>query len=192
MSGHSKWNNIKNKKAAEDSKKGLVFSKLSRNIRSVVREGGGDPDANVSLRFWLDKAREANMPKTNVDRAINAGLGKGLTGALQEVIYEGFTPQGIGILIVCTTENKNRTTAEIRNILNKIGGSLGSPGSVTYMFTRTDKGVYQPTIMIPLQTEEQKAQLIALVEELLELEDVEGVYCATQELPELAMHNNDQ
>jgi YebC/PmpR family DNA-binding regulatory protein len=185
MSGHSKWANIKHKKAAEDAKRGKVFSKISRNIRGAVREGGGDLNSNLNLRYWLDKAKEANMPKDNVRRAIDAGLGKGENGALQEVIYEGFDSQGVGLLIVCLTENKNRTTAELRNILSKSGGSLGSPGSVKYMFNRTKEGGYQPKITIPLQGDQQKAKLKTLVENLLELEDIEDVHYASHDLGEL-------
>ena len=177
MSGHSKWANIKHKKEAEDHKKGRVFSKLSRNIRSVVREGGSDPDSNLSLRLLLDKARAANMSKEIIERAINAGMGKGENGALQEVIYEGFGPSGVGMLIISSTDNKNRTTAEVRNILGRAGGSLGSPGSVKYMFKRTPKGEYQPTLMIPI-IDQQRTALISVADELLELEDVEAVYCA--------------
>lgn len=183
MSGHSKWSNIKNKKAAEDNKRGKIFSKISRNIRSAVREGGGDPDSNVTLRLYLDKAREANMPKDNIQRAIDAGLGKGENGALQEVIYEGFSDQGVGLLIVCSTDNKNRTTAEVRNILNKAGGSLGSPGSVTYMFSRNEKNQYQVTIPIPV-SQDHKPKLFSLIDDLLELEDVDAVYCSGEGIQE--------
>jgi YebC/PmpR family DNA-binding regulatory protein len=184
MSGHSKWSNIKNKKAAEDQKKGKIFSKLSRNIRAAVREGGGDPDSNVSLRLWLDKAREANMPKDNIQRAIDAGLGKGANGSLQEMIYEGFGPGGVGMLIISFTDNKNRTTAEVRNILQRSGGSLGSPGSAKYMFERSDQGKYKPTLALPLD-DQQKKSLTLMVEELLELEDIEAVYCAAEGMEEL-------
>ncbi len=179
MAGHSKWSNIKNKKAATDQKKGKIFSKLSRNIRVAVREGGSDPGSNVNLRLWLDKAREANMPKDNVQRAIDAGLGKGVNGSLQETSYEGFGPGGVGILIVSFTDNKNRTTAEVRNILQHSGGSLGSPGSTKYMFERSAQGKYQPTLALPLD-DQQKKSLLSMAEELLELEDIEAVYCAVE------------
>lgn len=184
MSGHSKWSNIKNKKAAEDQKKGKIFSKLSRNIRAAVREAGSDPDSNVGLRLWLDKARAANMPKDNIKRAIDAGLGKGANGALQEMIYEGFGPGGVGMLIISLTDNKNRTTAEVRNILQRSGGSLGSPGSAKYMFERNDSGKYQPTLTLPID-DKQKQTLSLIIEELLELEDVEAVYCAAEGIDEL-------
>lgn len=181
MAGHSKWSNIKHKKAAEDKKRGKIFSKISRNIRAAVRENGsGDPETNVNLRVWLDKAREANMPKENIQRAIDAGLGQGANGPMQEVIYEGFGPQGIGMLIVTLTDNKNRTTAEVRNILNKTGGSLGAPGSVKYMFKRSQEG-YECTIPLKIQDDKHMQQIKALTNQLLELEDVENIYCALQD-----------
>lgn len=185
MAGHSKWANIKYKKAAEDRRRGKIFSKISRNIRAAVREGGsGDPENNANLRVWLDKAREANMPKNNIQRAIHAGLGKGENGPMQEVIYEGFGPNGIGMLIITLSDNKNRTTAEVRNVLNKAGGSLGSPGSVKYMFSRNENNEYECTIPLEPQNEQHLQQIKKLIDNLLELEDVEDVYCAIPSLNE--------
>ncbi len=183
MAGHSKWANIKHKKAAEDHKRGKEFSKVSRGIRSAVREtGSGDPDTNINLRLWLDKAKEINLPKENIKRAIEAGLGKGQEGSLQEVVYEGFDSKGIGIMVVCMTDNKNRTTAEIRFVLSRAGGSLGSPGSVKYMFQRDSIGRYQCTISFSTQDQDHHQQLQQLIDSLLELDDVEGVYCSVEEL----------
>ncbi len=183
MAGHSKWANIKHKKAAEDQRRGKQFSKISRGIRQAVRESGsGDPETNVSLRLWLEKAKEANLPKDNIKRAIDAGLGKGDSGQLKEVVYEGFGPQGMGIMVVCLTDNKNRTTAEVRYAFNKVEGSLGSPGSVKYMFTRNEKGNYSCKIPIPIQNEGDLKKIQELVDNLLELEDVEAVYCATDQI----------
>ncbi len=182
MAGHSKWSNIKHKKAAEDRKRGKIFSRLSRNIRAAVREGGsGDPDTNSNLRVWLDKAREANMPKDNIQRAIDAGLGKGANGPMQEVVYEGFGPRGVGMLITTLTDNKNRTTAEVRNVLNKAEGSLGAPGSVKYMFTRDQNNKFKCTLPLQIQDEKQFKQIKSLVSDLLELEDVENVSCALKD-----------
>lgn len=183
MAGHSKWANIKYKKAAEDHKRGKEFSKVSRGIRSAVREvGSGDPETNTNLRLWLDKAKEINLPKENIKRAIEAGLGKGQEGSLQEVIYEGFDSKGVGIMIVCSTDNKNRTTAEIRFALSRAGGSLGSPGSVKYMFQRNDRESYKCTMPFQIQEEDHKEQLQLLIDSLLELDDVDGVYCSVNEL----------
>ncbi len=182
MSGHSKWSNIKHKKAAEDKKRSKLFSKLAKNIRIAVKDGGDDPETNTSLRLWLDKAKEANFPKENIKRAIEAGLGRGEDGPIQEVVYEAFGPQGIGLLIACSTDNKNRTTAEVRHTLDQVGGSLGAPGSVSYMFDRNKQGSYNVTLTVPLQGEEHCQQLLDLIESLLALEDVEDVYCATDEI----------
>jgi len=184
MAGHSKWANIKHKKAAEDHKRGKEFSKVARGIRTSVREAGsGDPNTNTILRLWLDKAKEINLPKENIKRAIDAGLGKGQEGSLQEVIYEGFDSSGVGIMIICRTDNKNRTTAEIRFALSRAGGSLGSPGSVKYMFQRDNNGKYKcATPFPPIQEEEHKNQLQLLIDSLLELDDVDGVFCSVEEL----------
>jgi YebC/PmpR family DNA-binding regulatory protein len=183
MAGHSKWANIKHKKAAEDQKRGKQFSKISRGIRQAVREGGsGDPETNASLRIWLDKAKEVNLPKDNIKRAIDAGLGIGDAGQMQEVVYEGFGPQGVGVMVVCLTDNKNRTTADVRYAFNSMDGSLGAPGSVKYMFTRDDKGNYACKMPIPIQDESQRQKIQQLVDNLLELEDVESVYCATENI----------
>lgn len=183
MAGHSKWANIKHKKAAEDQKRGKQFSKIARGIRQAVREGGsGDPETNASLRIWLDKAKEVNLPKDNIKRAIDAGLGKGDSGQMQEVIYEGFGPQGVGMMVVCLTDNKNRTTAEVRYAFNKMEGSLGSPGSVKYMFSRDERGNYSCKMPIPVQDDDQRQKIQQLVDDLLELEDVESVYCATDDI----------
>ncbi len=183
MSGHSKWANIKHKKSAEDKKRAKIFSKLSRNIRAAVKDShDGDPETNANLRVWLDKAKDANLPKDNIKRAINAGLGKGDNGPMEEVIYEGFDSQGIGLLIVSLTDNKNRTTAEIRNVLNKAGASLGSPGSVKYMFARSDDNGYECTIPLEFQNEQHQEKLQELMDLLREQDDVEDVYCAIASL----------
>ncbi len=186
MAGHSKWANIKHKKAAEDHRRGKVFSKVARGIRKAVREGGsGDPEPNIGLRVWLDKAKEVNMPKDNIQRAIDAGLGRGEEGALQEVVYEGFGSQGISMLVVCSTDNKNRTTAEVRFAFSRANGSLGSPGSVKYMFKRDKKGHYSCTIPLEPQDDAHRQELVKLIESLLELEDVDDVYCAVPEINKL-------
>lgn len=137
MSGHSKWANIKRKKQAKDLIKGNIFSKLSRLITIAVAEGGGvtDPENNVKLRLAIEKAKSANMPKENIARAIEKGTGPERS-ALKEIIYEAFAPGGITILIQATTDNSNRTLTEIKNILERKGGKLGSPGSVIYQFRK--------------------------------------------------------
>jgi YebC/PmpR family DNA-binding regulatory protein len=140
MSGHSKWSSIKHKKAVVDSRRGAQFSKLTRAITVAAREGGGDPDANAALENAVRKAREASMPKDNIERAIAKGTGEGgEADAIESVLYEGYGPGGVALLVETVTENRNRTGADVRHILSKSGGSLGEPGSVAYLFEK--KGI---------------------------------------------------
>jgi len=137
MSGHSKWANIKRKKQANDHARGNIFSKLTRLITLAVVEGGGliDPEHNVKLRLAIEKARQLNMPKENIQRAIERGVGP-QKQELKEIVYEAFLHDGVVILILATTDNINRTTAEVKNILERNGGKLGNQGSVSYQFER--------------------------------------------------------
>lgn len=135
MSGHSKWSTIKHKKALTDAKKGKVFSRLSALI-SVTAKTGGDPAMNPNLRVHLDKARQAGMPKDNVDRAIKRGTGELGGATLEEITYEAYGPGGVGIIIEGVTDNKNRTVAEIKAVLNKYNAKLAEPGSVNYLFDK--------------------------------------------------------
>ena len=140
MSGHSKWSSIKHKKGAADKKRGALFSKLSRAIIVAAREGGGDPTANLALQNAIDKARAVSMPKDNIDRAVARGAGAAEGGeAYEAVSYEGFGPGGAAIIVEGLTDNRNRTAAEVRHVFTRFGGSLGTPGSVAWMFDR--KGV---------------------------------------------------
>lgn len=182
MAGHSKWNNIKNKKGAADAKRGKVFGELSKLIRIAVREGkSGDPKFNPNLRTILEKARAANMPKENIQKAIERGLGISATGAaIQEITYEGFGPGGIPVVVVAHTDNTNRTSSEIRFAFSRGGGSLGSPGSALYLFTRTPDGGYSATLQMELPDEQAKERLQSLVTALDSLDDVEDVYFAAQ------------
>jgi YebC/PmpR family DNA-binding regulatory protein len=144
MSGHSKWHTIKHKKGAADAKRGQMFTKLIKEISISARLGGGDPEANPRLRTVILKAKAANMPKDNIDRAIKKGTGELEGVSYEEILYEAYGPGGVAILIDILTDNKNRAAAEIRNLLNKGGGNLGSSNSVAYLFKR--KGVinYDP------------------------------------------------
>ena len=181
MSGHSKWNNIKNRKGAQDEKKGKVFGQLARQIRAAVREGkSGDPAQNPTLRTILEKTKEANMPKENIKRAINKGLGKGAAGLVQEIVYEGFGPGGVGMLTTVATDNVNRMSSELKNAFSKAGGSMGAPGSAMYMFNRSSGGEegYICVMPIPIEDESTQRQLQELMDALLEIEDVEEVFCA--------------
>ena len=141
MSGHSKWSTIKHKKAATDAKRGKMFSKLAKEIRVVARQGGGDPNANITLRTLVQKARAINMPADNIDRAIKKGTGELEGEQMDEIMYEGYAPGGIAIIVQALTDNRNRTAAEVRHVFTKFNGSLAGQGSVTRSFNR--KGVIQ-------------------------------------------------
>lgn len=140
MSGHSKWAGIKHKKAIVDAKRGQLFGKLARAITVAAREGGGDPDHNATLAQAIVKAKDANMPNDNIDRAIKKGTGAGSDAeTYQHLTYEGYGPNGVAIYVTALTDNKNRTAADIRYIFDRSGGKLGTDGSVSWMFER--KGV---------------------------------------------------
>lgn len=136
MSGHSKWSQIKRQKGVADTKRGQTFTKLSNAITITVREGGGigDPNSNFKLRLAIEKARGANMPKENIQRAIEKGQGKGGGVALEEGVYEGFGPFGTAIIVEVVTDNKQRSATEIKNVFDRSGGTLASPGAVSYLF----------------------------------------------------------
>lgn len=135
MSGHSKWSTIKRQKGANDAKRGQLFTKLAATIAIATREGGGgDMQSNIRLRLAVEKARQYNMPKYNIDRAIERGLGKGNDKAIESVLYEGFGPSQVGILVSAATDNRNRTTAEVKTAFDKHDGLMGQPGSVSWQF----------------------------------------------------------
>lgn len=137
MSGHSKWSTIKHKKAQTDARRGAVYTKLAREIQIAAREGGGDPDVNFGLRLAIDRAKDANMPSSNIDRALKRGTGEDKDAASMEKIhYEGYAPHGVAVILNCITDNRNRTVADIRHLLTKQGGTMGQEGSVSWQFTR--------------------------------------------------------
>lgn len=136
MSGHSHWATIKHKKAAIDAKRGKLWSKLSRAILIAARNGGGDPEMNLKLRYAIDKAREVSMPKDNIDRAIKRGTGEAQGEVIEELQYEGFGPDGVAILVDVLTDNRNRTNGEVRKIFERGGGKMGSAGNVSFLFDR--------------------------------------------------------
>src|ERR671933_331573 len=140
MAGHSKWASIKHKKAVVDKRRGAQFTKLARAIQVAAKDGGGDPDANAALALAVQKARDASMPKDNIERAIAKGTGEGAEAdALEAVTYEGYGPGGVAILVEALTDNRNRTGSEMRHIFSRHGGNLGEPGSGSYLFDQ--KGV---------------------------------------------------
>ena len=134
MAGHSKWANIQHRKKRQDAKRGKLFTRLIREITVAAREGGGDQDSNPRLRLALDKAFSSNMNKDTIEKAINRGIGK-IEGAIyEEITYEGYSSNGVAVLVETVTDNRNRTVAEIRHVFTKFGGNLGSSGSVSYLF----------------------------------------------------------
>jgi YebC/PmpR family DNA-binding regulatory protein len=166
MSGHNKWSTIKRKKGAIDAKRSKIFSKIIKEISIAVKEGGSDPDGNARLRLALNNARGSNMPKDNIQRALSKADKD--SAALQEVTYEGYAPNGIAVFVECLTDNPQRTVSNIRSLFNKRGGSLGTNGSVAFMFNR--KGI----ITVPkgnLNTEEFELEIIDAGAEDLDVQD---------------------
>ncbi|NCA69748.1 MAG: YebC/PmpR family DNA-binding transcriptional regulator [Sphingobacteriia bacterium] len=156
MAGHSKWANIKHRKAAQDKQKGQVWTKLIREVTVATREGGADVASNSRLRLAMDKAFAANMPRDTVERAIKRGAG-GMDGDdYEEIRYEGYGPGGVAIMVDCMTDNRNRTAAEVRHVFSKCGGNLGTDGSVSYLFTK------QGVISLPPGTDEDRVMEVAL------------------------------
>lgn len=143
MAGHSKWANIKHRKAAQDAKRGKLFTRLAREITVAARDGGGDPEYNFALRLAIDRAKAANMPSETIERAIKRGTGELEGSQLEDIIYEAYGPHGIALLIHVVTDNRNRAVAEIRKIFNRQGGSLGESGSVMWQFDRKGRIVIQ-------------------------------------------------
>jgi len=146
MAGHSKWANIKHRKAAQDAKRGKIFTKIIRELTVAARLGGGDPNDNPRLRAVVDKALTANMKKDTIERAIERGAGGGDDNNYEELTYEGYGPGGVAFFVEVMTDNKNRTVAEVRNAFNKSGGNLGTDGSVAYLFTKQGIISYGPEV----------------------------------------------
>lgn len=134
MSGHSKWANIKRHKAVIDAKKGAVYAKMSREIIIAAKLGGGDPNGNFRLRQAIDRAKAEGVPNDNIQRAIEKGAGSGASDAYEELVYEGYGPGGVAMLVKCTTDNRNRTAGDVRMYFSKFGGNLGESGCVNWMF----------------------------------------------------------
>ncbi|NPA57733.1 MAG: YebC/PmpR family DNA-binding transcriptional regulator [Aquificae bacterium] len=158
MAGHSKWHNIRHKKAKMDAKRGQLFTKLLREITVAARQGGGDPEFNPRLRIAIEKAKKANMPIENIERAIKRGTGE-LEGVnYEEVVYEGYGPEGVAVIVECLTDNRNRTTSEVRHLFTKHGGNLGASGCVSFLFE--EKGV----ITVPKDTISEEELFEKIVE----------------------------
>jgi YebC/PmpR family DNA-binding regulatory protein len=189
MSGHSKWSTIKHKKAATDAKRGKLFTRLAREITLAAREGGGNPDVNFSLRLAVDKAKSANMPKDNIERAIKRGTGELKGEELSEVTYEGYAPNGVALLLQVLTDNKNRAVADVRRIITRQGGTLADAGAVAWQFDRkgyiavAPDGVDQDTLF-EVAVEAGAEDVVFgddLIEVYAELENFQAVRQALQE-----------
>ena len=174
MSGHNKWSQIKNKKGATDAKRSKLFSMLVRGLIMEAKKAGGNREA-PSLKAAITRAKEANMPIDNIERAVTRGFGGGAE-SFEEVIYEAYGPAGIALIIVGVTDNKNRTTPEIKHLLAQNGGNLGGAGSTTWAFAKQADGNFVAQNLIPLSTDEEKDKILNLIEKLEEHEDIKTVY----------------
>lgn len=170
MSGHSKWSTIKRKKGAQDAKRGKAFSKLIREITIAARVGGPDPDGNSRLRLVIDKAKAANMPADNIQRAVKKGTGELEGETLEEFVLEGYGPGGVALLVEAMTNNHNRTVAEIRHLLNKMGGNLGEVGCVGWMFHK--RGM----LTFPKSVGEEKLMNVVLDAGAEDIQDAEDIF----------------
>ena len=175
MSGHSKWATIKHKKGATDRARGKLFNKLARQLEVAARAGGGDPDANPTLRTAVQKAKAAQMTNDAIDRAIKRGTGEGDTGTYETIMYEGYAPGGVALLIDVLTDNRNRTGSEVRGVFTRLGGSLAEPGSVSWQFGR--RGV----IMVDGAATEDDVMLAALDAGADDVTDDSGTWRVTTE-----------
>lgn len=183
MSGHSKWSTIKRKKAKEDQRRSKIFTKLIKEITVSARLGGGDPETNPRLRTAIDDANNANMPKDNIEKAIQRGTGELPGVQYEDMTYEGYGPNGIALFIECTTDNKNRTVSEIRHLLDRHGGSLGESGSVAWVFHR--KGVVYVSKKGITEDELMLAALESGAEDITEEEEFFEVTCPMEEFHNL-------
>lgn len=185
MSGHSKWSTIKHKKAINDNRRGQQFTKLAKVITIASREAGPDPETNFKLRLAMDKARQFNMPNSNIERAVDRGSGKSDGEILHEVLYEGYGPEKVAIIIEAVTDNKNRTVAEIKNFLEKNGGVLGQSGSVMYLFDK--KGILRVK-----QGSNPDDQMLQLMDFEVEEVEMEGDQIVVMTAPNLLMETREK
>jgi YebC/PmpR family DNA-binding regulatory protein len=207
MSGHSHWATIRRKKGAADAKRGQLFTRLAREIVIAAREGGGDPESNVRLQLAIDRARANNMPKENIERAIKRGTGESKDGiTLEEAIYEGYAPHGVAVMISVVTDNRNRTVAEVRHVLNRFGGSMADAGSVAWQFKRVayfgfDPGKNDPDKIFEMAVEagaddvtieENWVEIVAPVEAFKEISNMLKAMNITPEEAELRYVPNNE
>lgn len=187
MSGHSKWSTIKHKKAAADAKRGKLFTRIAKEITIAARAGGGDPETNNALRLIVTKAKAANMPKDNIDKAIKRGTGELEGGELIEALYEVYAPHGIAILVEVVTDNRNRAIAELRHTVSKYGGNMADAGSVTWQFTRkgyigiTEDINEDDLFLIAADAGAEDIDFGEITEIFVELDDFQNVQLALEE-----------
>lgn len=172
MSGHSKWSTIKRAKGANDAKRSSTFTKLSRAITVAAKLGGGDIDSNSRLRLAVEKAKDERMPKDVIQKAIDKGSGKTASENIEEIVYEGYGPEGVAFMINTMTDNKNRTVAELRTLLSRAGGSLGTSGSTAYIFADPEN----PLFTVDIEEKELAERLVKLAEDLEDHDDVQEIY----------------
>ncbi|WMW46165.1 YebC/PmpR family DNA-binding transcriptional regulator [Bacillus paralicheniformis] len=185
MAGHSRWKNIQRRKNAQDAKRGKIFMKLAKEIYVAAKEGGPDPESNASLRLVIDKAKNANMPNDNIDRAIKKASGSQDGKSYEEITYEGYGPSGVAVMVKCLTDNKNRTATNVRTAFSKNGGSLGETGCVSYMFDR--KG-YIAIEREDLEIDEEEFMLEVIdagAEELETSEELFEIYTEPEQFEEV-------
>ena len=183
MAGHSHWAGIKHKKGLADKKRGKLFGKLSRAIIVAAQAGGGDPDANLSLRYAIDRARKSSMPKDNIERAIKKAVG-GEGEDYEEIRYEGYGPNGVAVIVEAMTDNRNRTASTVRSTFTKNGGNLGETGSVGFMFERKGEVIY-PASVGDADTV-MMAAIEAGAEDVESSEDGHVIYCADTDLNDVS------
>jgi YebC/PmpR family DNA-binding regulatory protein len=193
MSGHSKWATTKRAKGATDAKRAILFTKLAKLITVSAREKGGDPVTNFSLRLAMDKAKAANMPKENIERAIKRGTGELEGATIEELVYEGFGPGGMAVIVKCLTDNKNRTSSGLKHLFSDAGGSLGGPGAVAWQFEQ--KGVIRITAeqLANKNWDELELQLIDLgAADINKTVELVTIYCAIADLQKIKKFLEDQ
>lgn len=189
MAGHSKWANIKHRKEAQDNKKGKIFTKIARELTVAAKIGGGDPASNSRLRLALDKARAANMPKDNVERAIKKGTGEGNDQIFEDITYEGYAPGGVGILVKTLTDNRNRTIMEVRTVITKRGGSMAEAGSVAWQFE--NKGIIEVPVTACSEDDIMNHALEAGAEDVVIDGDIYSIITEPSEFENVKKHLED-
>jgi len=175
MAGHSKWNNIKRKKGATDEKRGKLFTKIGREISVAVKQGGADPETNSKLRDAIANAKANNMPNDTIARSIQKAAGGGDGANYEKIVYEGYGPSGVAVIVETLTDNRNRTAGDMRHYFDKFGGNLGQVGCVTFMFT-SENDEYVPIAMVKLSKEEDVKNMEKLLDHLEDNDDVQMIY----------------